>query len=103
MLDVRLLTKTKGGLKEPLVIAEDTLAIIITTAIQNVQFAHTLKRATIEEAILEGRATVEDFAAELDIEESALFHHMEKHTKPLIQTQVSIEALQKQCQRLMSH
>lgn len=53
------------------------------------------ERATIEEAILEGRATVEDFAAELDIEESALFHHMEKHTKPLIQTQVSIEALPK--------
>jgi hypothetical protein len=29
----------------------------------------------------------------MDIEESALFHHMEKHIKPLIQQQVEIEAL----------
>lgn len=50
-------------------------------------------RAVIEEAILEGRATVEDFAVELGIEEGTLFDHMEKHIKPLIQQQVEIEVL----------
>lgn len=50
-------------------------------------------RAIIEEAILEGRASIEDFAAEMGIEEGTLFDHMEKHTKPLIQQQVEIEAL----------
>jgi len=52
-------------------------------------------RAIIEEAILEGRASIEDFAAELSISEDALFQHMEKHTKPVIQKQADIEMMPK--------
>ena len=50
-------------------------------------------RAVVEEAILEGRVSLEDFAEEIGIDEGVLFHHMEMHTKPLIQRQVDIDVL----------
>jgi hemerythrin len=50
-------------------------------------------RAEIEAAILEGHAGIDDFATELDIASSVISNHMEKHTKPIIQQHVSIDAL----------
>src|SRR5210317_1563344 len=51
------------------------------------------ERAEIEAAILEGRAGIDDFAVELGIASSLVSTHMEKHTKPIIQQHVHIEAL----------
>jgi hemerythrin len=50
-------------------------------------------RSEIEAAILEGRAGIDDFAVELGIASSLVSTHMEKHTKPIIQQHVHIEAL----------
>jgi hypothetical protein len=51
------------------------------------------ERAEIESSILEGRAGIEEFSYELNIEESVVSHHMEKHTKPIIMKQAEIEVL----------
>lgn len=51
------------------------------------------QRSQIEQAILEGHAGIDDFAAELGIASSLVSTHMEKHTKPIIQQHVEIEAL----------
>ncbi len=51
------------------------------------------QRSEIEENILEGYAGIDDFAVELGISGDVISHHLEKHTKPVIQQQVSIEAL----------
>jgi len=56
------------------------------------------ERAEIEAAILDHRATIIDFSEELSIPESTVSHHMEKHTKPLIQRQASIEVIPKAIQ-----
>ena len=53
---------------------------------------HT-ERAEIEASILDHRASIIDFAEELDIPESTVSYHMENHTKPLIQRQVDIEVI----------
>jgi hemerythrin len=50
-------------------------------------------RADIEKAILEGIAGIDDFAVELGIASSLVSTHMEKHTKPIIQQHVQLEAL----------
>jgi hypothetical protein len=50
-------------------------------------------RSSIEEAILNGIASIDDFAAELELPSSLISQHMEKHTKPVIQRQASIEVL----------
>tara|TARA_R100000008_G_scaffold66433_1_gene43477 strand:- start:318 stop:1028 length:711 start_codon:yes stop_codon:yes gene_type:complete len=49
------------------------------------------ERSEIEEAILDGRATIDDFAYELDIDTSAISQHMDKHITPLIQAQAQLE------------
>ena len=51
------------------------------------------ERSVIEEAILDHRVTIDDFADELDIHPDVVSHHMEKHTKPLIQRQADIDVL----------
>lgn len=50
-------------------------------------------RSEIEKAILEGVAGIDDFAIEIGIASSLVSTHMEKHTKPIIQQHVHIEAL----------
>jgi hypothetical protein len=55
---------------------------------------HT-ERAEIEAAILDGRATMDDFSEELDIALHVIEQHMKKHTIPLIQRQVNIEMVPK--------
>ncbi len=50
-------------------------------------------RSEIEKAILEGVAGIDDFAIELGVASSLVSTHMEKHTKPIIQQHVHIEAL----------
>jgi len=52
-------------------------------------------RAVIEEAILEGRVRIDDFAAELEISDDIISHHIEAHTKPVIQREAQIEMLPK--------
>ena len=51
------------------------------------------ERAEIETAIYEQRATIEAFAYELDIAESAVRTHMEKHTQKLIKAEADIEMI----------
>jgi len=51
------------------------------------------ERSEIESAILDGRGSIEDFAYELDILDTAITHHMEKHTKPVIAKQVDLEMI----------
>ena len=57
------------------------------------------ERIEIETAILDHRATIIDFSEELDIPELTISHHMEKHTKPLIQRQANIEVIPKAIQK----
>ena len=52
-------------------------------------------RADIEEAILEQRASIRDFAEELDVSETIISQHIEKHVTPMIQRQVNIEVVPK--------
>ena len=56
------------------------------------------ERAEIESSILDQRASITDFSEELDIAESTISYHLEKHTKPLIQRQANIEVLPKAIQ-----
>jgi len=51
------------------------------------------ERVEIESSILDGRATIEDFVYELDITESVITQHMEKHTKPMISKQIDLEVI----------
>ena len=50
-----------------------------------------VERAEIEAAILDGRASMDDFAEELDVAFHVIEQHMKKHTIPLIQRQVNID------------
>ena len=52
-----------------------------------------VERAEIESALIDGRATVVDFAYELELSEAVIEHHMKKHTEPLIKREARIEAL----------
>jgi|TARA_R110002051_G_scaffold97866_2_gene167993 hypothetical protein len=52
-----------------------------------------VERAEIETALIDGRASVADFAYELDITEEVIEHHMKKHTEPLIKREARIEVL----------
>ena len=51
------------------------------------------ERSEIEAAIIDGRASIEDFVFELDITETAINQHMEKHTKPMISKQADLEVI----------
>ena len=51
------------------------------------------ERSEIEAAIIDGRASVEDFSYELNIKETVITQHMEKHTKPMISKQVDLEMI----------
>lgn len=52
-----------------------------------------VERAEIESALIDGRATVADFAYELELSEGVIEHHMKKHTEPLIKREARIEVL----------
>ena len=51
------------------------------------------ERSTIEHAVLERLVSIDDMATELDITSTALSQHMEHHTTPIIQREVSVEML----------
>ena len=51
------------------------------------------ERAEIESSILEGRAGIEEFAYELNVDDSIISHHMEKHIKPLIKAAAEVEMI----------
>ena len=51
------------------------------------------ERSEIEAAIIDGRASVEDFAYELNEKETVITQHMEKHIKPVISKQVDLEMI----------
>ena len=51
------------------------------------------ERSEIEAAIIDGRASVEDFAYELNEKETIITQHMEKHIKPMISKQVDLEMI----------
>ncbi len=51
------------------------------------------ERIEIETAIMDGRASIEDFAYELEMSESSISNHMEKHIKPIISKQADIEVI----------
>lgn len=51
------------------------------------------ERIEIESAVMDGRATIEDFAYELQMSESALSNHLERHIKPIISKQADIEVI----------
>ena len=51
------------------------------------------ERAEIESAILDGAATITDFAYELDVDESVVSHHLEKHIQPLIKAAAKVEMI----------
>jgi len=51
------------------------------------------ERANIEVAILERLIDIDQMAEDLEVSSSALSHHMENHTQPVIQRQAAIEAL----------
>ena len=51
------------------------------------------ERAEIESALIDGRASVADFAYELDLTEEVIEKHMKKHTEPLIKREAQIEVL----------
>ena len=53
---------------------------------------HT-ERAEIESALIDGRASMADFAYELDLTEEVIEHHMKKHTQPLVKREARIEVL----------
>ena len=51
------------------------------------------ERANIEASILNRIIGIDEMAEELDMASSALSHHMEMHTQPIIQRQAAIEAI----------
>ncbi len=51
------------------------------------------ERAEIESSILEGRAGIEEFAYELNVDDSIISHHMERHIKPLIKAAAEVEMI----------
>jgi len=51
------------------------------------------ERAEIEASILEGRASIDEFSYELEIPDTAISHHMERHTKPVIMREAAIEVM----------
>lgn len=51
------------------------------------------ERAEIESAIMDGRSTIEDFAYELDVSETIVSQHLEKHIAPLIKASADIEMI----------
>ncbi len=51
------------------------------------------ERNIIEESILEQRASMDEFAVELGVDESVIHHHMDRHIKPVIQAQAELEVL----------
>tara|TARA_R100000329_G_scaffold133250_1_gene112933 strand:- start:382 stop:1092 length:711 start_codon:yes stop_codon:yes gene_type:complete len=51
------------------------------------------ERANIEASILNHIIGIDEMAEELDMASSALSHHMEMHTQPIIQRQAAIEAI----------
>ncbi len=53
---------------------------------------HT-ERAEIESAVIDGRASIADFAYELGLTEEVIEQHMKKHTQPLIKREARIEVL----------
>ncbi len=53
------------------------------------------ERKLIEEAILNGTAGIQDFAVEMDMPESLIQTHMERHINPIIQKEVAVEVIPK--------
>lgn len=51
------------------------------------------ERAEIESAIMDGRASIDDFAYELSVDASTISHHLDKHIAPLIQRQANLEMI----------
>lgn len=51
------------------------------------------ERAEIESAIMDGRASIDDFAYELGIDASIISHHLDTHTAPLVQKQATLEMM----------
>jgi len=51
------------------------------------------ERSEIEAAIMDGRASIDDFAYELGVDSSIINLHLEKHIAPLIQAQANLEMI----------